>query len=189
MAYKSNGLVPESRIIKQRATMLLKWKNLEFRKRMSNAQKGKVHSAETRKKIGLAQTGHNNNNWIGGVTVGENRKNYQKEYKKKWIVRNRLKCRLWNHRRRSLLRKLEILTFEIVKFVYDKNIEKYGSLTCYLCLNPIRKKQDSIDHKLPLSRGGDNSFENLDVAHLSCNKMKHTKTEEEYREKLRNYRR
>ena len=54
-------------------------------------------------------------------------------------------------------------------------------MTCYLCEKPIEFKQDSIDHKIPLSRGGDNDFENLAISHLSCNRKKHNQTETEYK--------
>jgi 5-methylcytosine-specific restriction endonuclease McrA len=40
----------------------------------------------------------------------------------------------------------------------------------------------TIEHRLPVSKGGDNSFYNLAPACLSCNSSKRQKTEDEYRE-------
>jgi 5-methylcytosine-specific restriction endonuclease McrA len=69
--------------------------------------------------------------------------------------------------------------------VYEENIKHFGTLTCYLCLKPIKFKQDSLEHKIPLSRGGTNEYCNLAIAHQNCNKKKFTKTESEYREVLK----
>lgn len=73
------------------------------------------------------------------------------------------------------------LSIKKIQRVYEDNIKKYGTLTCYLCEKPIKFGQDSLEHKIPLSRGGTNKYENLAIAHLSCNKKKHNKTENEYR--------
>ena len=66
-----------------------------------------------------------------------------------------------------------------------KNIKKYGELTCYLCLKPIRFGEDCIEHKTPFCRGGDNSKSNIGIAHRTCNRKKYKKTEKEYREGIR----
>ncbi len=42
-------------------------------------------------------------------------------------------------------------------------------------------EQGEIDHKTPLSRGGSNWPSNLTLACLTCNRDKHSKTEEEFR--------
>jgi 5-methylcytosine-specific restriction endonuclease McrA len=96
-----------------------------------------------------------------------------------WRSNNRIK-RLNYQIKRDLLCK--DLTLEIIQKVYEDNIIKYGRLTCYLCLSPISFKEDSIDHKTPLSRGGGNREDNLGIAHIKCNCIKHNKTENEYRQ-------
>ena len=75
---------------------------------------------------------------------------------------------------------------ETIQMVYEDNIKKYGTLTCYLCENPIQFKKDNLEHKIPLIRGGNNLYENLAVSCKSCNCKKATKTEEEYRKELQN---
>lgn len=95
---------------------------------------------------------------------------YTKEYK-----------RITRQRRKAMLKGGGDLPIERIQKVYEDNIKKYNTLTCYLCYVAIQFGNDSIDHKIPLFRGGTNEYENLGVAHILCNKRKHTKTEEEYR--------
>jgi 5-methylcytosine-specific restriction endonuclease McrA len=71
-----------------------------------------------------------------------------------------------------------------IQQIYEDNIKQYGTLTCYLCLKPIEFGKDSLEHKTPLIRGGTNEYNNLAIAHRSCNSKKHAKTEEEYRNLL-----
>lgn len=95
-----------------------------------------------------------------------------------WRKKNPLAYKAMQHRRRLLQRDLKV---ETVQLVYEDNIKKYGTLTCYLCLSKIEFGQDALEHKTPLSRGGSNSRDNLDIAHRVCNSRKRNKTEEEYR--------
>jgi 5-methylcytosine-specific restriction endonuclease McrA len=94
---------------------------------------------------------------------------YTKEYKR--LVRKRYKYS------RKMAGELSIDT---IQRVYEDNIKRFGTLTCYLCKNPIEIGSDSLEHKIPLSRGGTNNYENLDIAHRRCNSRKHNLTEEEY---------
>jgi 5-methylcytosine-specific restriction endonuclease McrA len=134
-----------------------------------------------------------NNKWKGGISkdkewIKERRKIYRhklgisksynlglgisktKEYKK-----------FQRQKRKALIKGGGELTLKTIQQVYEDNIKQYGTLTCYLCLLPIEFKQDSLEHKIPLSRGGTNEYSNLAVAHFKCNCKKHTKTELEYR--------
>lgn len=71
----------------------------------------------------------------------------------------------------------------VIQRVYEGNIKKYGTLTCYLCDKQIAFGKDHLEHKVPLFRGGTNLYENLAVACQKCNLSKHVKTEEEYRKR------
>ena len=73
------------------------------------------------------------------------------------------------------------LSVKTIQLVYEDNIKKYGTLTCYLCLNPIPFGKDHLEHKIPLSRSGTNEYNNLSVACQKCNCSKHDKTDEEYK--------
>jgi len=64
------------------------------------------------------------------------------------------------------------LTRVTVQRVYEDNIKNYGTLTCYLCIQPIVFGNDNLEHILALSNGGDNSYCNLAVACAPCNKKK-----------------
>jgi 5-methylcytosine-specific restriction endonuclease McrA len=55
---------------------------------------------------------------------------------------------------------------------------------CYYCGCVIKGKK-TIDHKIPVVKGGTNDNENLVLACVHCNTQKNDKTEEEYREWLK----
>jgi HNH endonuclease. len=54
---------------------------------------------------------------------------------------------------------------------------------CYLCGKLLHGSFDdliSIEHKIPVSRGGSNDLSNVALAHLKCNQRKGTRTPEEF---------
>lgn len=140
--------------------------------------KGKKLSKFTRLKMSITRSGVKNSAWKGGVTL---QPNYINNSLRDWRKRNPIKVKAQLHRRRLLTRDLLSKT---VQLVYEDNIKKYGTLTCYLCLEPIDFGKDCLEHKIPLSRGGNNDYQNLGVAHQICNAKKRNKTEEEYRSKF-----
>ena len=111
---------------------------------------------------------------------------YCKRYYQKNIVRCKMISKIFAMKKRIWLKKIGPLTIQRIQRVYENNIKKYGTLTCYLCYIPIQFGEDSIDHKTPLSRGGDNDYVNLGIAHFKCNCRKYNKTEKEYRKELEN---
>lgn len=59
-------------------------------------------------------------------------------------------------------------------------INKYGAI-CALCGEKIEKMKDiTIDHIIPISKGGDSTIENYQLAHLACNQTKADMTPEEF---------
>jgi len=46
---------------------------------------------------------------------------------------------------------------------------------CGICGNPVEHETFTIDHIIPLSRGGPHVLKNLQVAHKSCNSRKYNK--------------
>lgn len=104
-----------------------------------------------------------------------------KEYRKA----NPDKMRIRDYNRSCLEKSAGKLTVKTLQEVYEANIKKYGTLTCYLCLEPIEFKKDHLEHKIPLSRGGTNRKENLDIACNKCNLSKKNKTESEYKDWLK----
>jgi len=96
------------------------------------------------------------------------RKSYQKQYQKDNMFR-------WNDdvaRRKSL--RLKNGTFEIT----DKDMRGLYSSACTYCGSA---EKISIDHVIPLSRGGAHGIGNLVPACLKCNLSKNAKTIMEWR--------
>ena len=135
-------------------------KGLILGKNPEHSQRMKGCTPWNKGKICPQFQGKNNGNWKHG--------NYlTKEYRK-----------MLRHRRRYTGCSLNVKT---IQQVYEDNIKQYGTLTCYLCLNPIEFGQDHLEHKTPLSRGGTNERDNLDIACQKCNRKKNIKTEQEFR--------
>lgn len=91
------------------------------------------------------------------------------------------------HKQRYMARKRNAgdLPLKRIQLVYKNNIKKYGTLTCYLCLDIIDFKKDCLEHKLSPLKGGTNEYKNLAIAHRICNNKKYNKTEKEYRKELK----
>ena len=104
-----------------------------------------------------------------------------KAYSKFYFRNNKEQCRASSRARRKRGEAAGKLTRQTVQMVYEDNIKKYGTLTCYLCLKPIVLGNDHLEHKTPICRGGTNEYNNLAVAHALCNLIKHDKTEVEFK--------
>lgn len=87
----------------------------------------------------------------------------------------------YRQRRLALMKNGGELSIRTIQLIYEDNIKRFGTLTCYLCLKPIEFKNDSLEHKIPLVRGGTNEYNNLAIAHRSCNSKKGKKTVEEFK--------
>lgn len=114
-----------------------------------------------------------------------NKSRRYKEYKV-WAFKNRK--RLSKKSRLNWLKIKEIggnLSKKLSNRAYENNIEKYGELTCYLCLEKLKSKKHSIDHKVPISKGGRHRLSNLGIACLNCNIAKKDRTVKQYKKYLR----
>ena len=101
---------------------------------------------------------------------------WHKRNVEKWRIENPLKVRASKKASKATRRLLGgILRHQTVQSVYEDNIKRYGTLTCCICLGQIKFGDDSLEHKIPISRGGTNSYENLGISHLKCNLKKATK--------------
>ena len=155
----------------------------EHTERIRKALTGRKLSAEHIKNCSaFHQVGPKHPKWKGGITLcADYDRLYHKEYRKR---QGKLYTKWLNHRRRQRVRAGGPLSYSIIRTVYDLNVKKYGVLTCYLCLRPITRNDDELDHKIPVSLSGKNEFENLEIACRRCNRRKYTKTVEQYREWL-----
>lgn len=61
----------------------------------------------------------------------------------------------------------------------DKLYDEQGG-KCFYCKKPVRKENATLDHIIPLSRGGYNKRKNYVMACDSCNNEKGSMTKDEY---------
>lgn len=125
---------------------------LETRLKISQAMLGHKVSKETRLKTGRSLMGDKNPSWRGGIYVNDKR-SYSN---------------ILNHSRRTNLRG----TFTSREWEELKKSFNYICLSC--------KKQEpsiklTIDHIIPVSKGGSNKLENIQPLCLSCNQIKGVK--------------
>lgn len=104
---------------------------------------------------------------------------YSRNHYAKWIATSaqfRSKVRNAEYKRKALKQKafVEIVEIDVV-FARDKGI-------CWLCgkdVNPLLKWPNhgyaTLDHVMPLSKGGRHSYDNIRLAHMSCNCKKGAK--------------
>ena len=100
-------------------------------------------------------------------------------YNKTYAKNNKEKILAKNHNRRSRLKGAEgKITASVIKQIVSVN-----NYCCAYCTKEI-KTGYTIDHIIPLSRGGTNKIDNLTLACRSCNSSKRTRTAEEFRSLL-----
>lgn len=100
---------------------------------------------------------------------------------REYRAKNPLKVRFWKHNRRARCNGTVVdkthMTEEFEKAVLEKLEEQdYRCIYCGLDI----KEGFSLDHMTPLSRGGENIVENIDLTCIECNTRKSTRTKEEY---------
>lgn len=67
---------------------------------------------------------------------------------------------------------------------WQKNhlINKSGGI-CHICKKPFKsKKEITIDHLIPISKGGFDELDNYGIAHFYCNQLKNDMTPQEFAE-------
>ena len=130
---------------------------------------------------GVHRYAENSPNWKGGISKDNKlRAKKTKELRHKLGISKKYNSQLgvsktkeykkmWRQKRKSLLKGGGELSIYTIRLVYEDNIEV---------------GQDSLEHKIPLIRGGNNNYENLEIACRKCNSSKGKKTEEEYRRRF-----
>ena len=158
---------------------------------------GKKFSEETKEKMRLRKLGENHFNWKNGISKDkkywirlqkENRhkKGISKKYNgKSGFCYTKEYKKLHKQKRTALEKGGGKLSIETIQLVYEDNIKRFGTLTCYLCKKFIEFGKDHLEHKIPLSRGGTNEYNNLGIACQKYNCKKHNKTEEEYKKEVK----
>lgn len=114
----------------------------------------------------------------------EDRSRYQREYyeanrelilakKKTYCKENPDKRRVWEFKRRAVKKDAKIESCVDWEFIIRRD-----NGICYLCGNAIVNNLH-YDHKVPLSRGGSHSTDNIFMTHGKCNFKKGSKLLEE----------
>lgn len=153
----------------------------EHKKKISIALTGKKHSPETRKKMSAKKkgfhpvtqfkkgdnVGEKNPAWKGGVTKD---KDYHKKYNEAWIKNpDNYEKKLHQNRQRRI-KKLKnggshtLGQWETLKAQYN--------WTCPCCKKAEPTIRLSLDHIIPLSKGGSDNIENIQPLCRLCNSRK-----------------
>lgn len=114
----------------------------------------------------------------------ENNREKVAEQKRRYCRANPEKARIYVHQRRA--RKLAnggSYTAEDERIQLKMQTDRKGIIRCWWCDEPLGNDQ-SIDHRIPLSRGGSNDARNICIAHIRCNKSKHNKLPHEWSNRL-----
>jgi len=137
---------------------------------------GKQHTKETKKLISQANKGRqinagaDNPNWKGG---NSQTKEYRSRKWKEWVEKNREYVN-WKNAQRRALRKNAEGSF---------TLEEWGDLKekCdYVCQKCGKKEPEiklTIDHIIPLSKGGSNYISNIQPLCGTCNTKKYNHLE------------
>lgn len=105
----------------------------------------------------------------------------RRAYRRMWGQSNRAKLREYDHRRRAREKVGQGFTSADVLRLLDQQENR-----CFYCAASLAGYE--VDHRIPLSRGGTNSPDNIVVACRGCNRSKGAKTAEEFMAVRRNIR-
>lgn len=95
---------------------------------------------------------------------------------KAWRKANPVKVRIQNHRRRELIR----ATRDTAAInVLSQLVSSASRLECGICGKNMPKKDRTLDHIIPLAKGGTGDVWNLRIVHLICNIRKSDKMPDE----------
>ncbi len=98
----------------------------------------------------------------------------------RWRLLNPEKCKAYNHRK-DVKRRSKLAIGNVSDGFIKRLLTK--SKRCYWCLKPLDLTQKTIDHIIPIARGGCHTNSNLVVSCFPCNQRKGTKLPHEWRPK------
>lgn len=53
--------------------------------------------------------------------------------------------------------------------VYDREWQRWGCVLCFVCRKHVSRRDATLEHIVPRSRGGGDGFGNLAISHGPCN--------------------
>jgi hypothetical protein len=72
--------------------------------------------------------------------------------------------------------KLKFLKMKVMggrrETVYKFMKKKYGEVPCYVCSRHVKEKNATLEHIIPLSKGGTDEMDNLSISHFQCNQAR-----------------
>jgi 5-methylcytosine-specific restriction endonuclease McrA len=101
-----------------------------------------------------------------------------KRARDKWAVTHPAKVRANRHKRREQVRNAKRCDQRGVN-VLCQLISDTPKLKCGICGKNMPKNDRTIDHIIPLSKGGSGEIWNLRIVHMLCNAKKHAKMPDE----------
>jgi len=141
-------------------------KRIYQKQRLARLEKAAAYREDNRDKIRKSMVKYNRKN---ASLIATKMRKYRKDNPdkvKETLTRSRMK-------RYGNRGKVEQVSREAV---FAKDAE-----ACYLCETSLTLETMSLDHEMPLVRGGDHTLENCRCACWPCNNSKRDKTAEEYR--------
>src|SRR4051794_14742919 len=88
--------------------------------------------------------------------------------------------RLANHRRRARLAGATVGTDQVAVADFERSMRAAARVRCYYCNRLVPKGKRTLDHIVPLARGGAHDVTNLCVACHHCNVTKSAKLPDEF---------
>jgi hypothetical protein len=120
--------------------------------KLRDSHKGQTHSIGTRKKLSVALKGAKSHLWRGGIDTSSHR--------------------TWMKGKNMRLRKAAFGSHTVSEW---ETLRAQYNWTCPMCGRSEPEIRLSLDHIIPLSKGGSNNIENIQPLCRSCNCRKHTK--------------
>lgn len=133
-------------------------KAIEYRTRNYDPEKTKAYNEAYREKNGEKLRAYN-------------KSTERRRRAAEWIKNNPQVNRDRAHRRRA---KINNNPHEKINHI-EIYIRDYG--ICGLCNQPVSEESFTIDHIVPISKGGAHIYSNVHIAHRSCNASKGAKTD------------
>lgn len=96
-----------------------------------------------------------------------------KEYTIRWQARNQEKVR--EYARRAAAKRRVRVRGGFVEDVDIAVVAKRDGYSCGVCGGRVPQREWSLDHILPISKGGGHSYANTRLTHLKCNRLRNNR--------------